>query len=95
MYIPKGELQPIENESALKEIYEKLTPQQRREQPVFEKGETVLVKGAPFRVESLGTHLMTLKPLPREASFEEKRMDDFRAELEKAEREEEGNNADT
>lgn len=65
MYIPKGELKEFENREAMKEVFNKLTPQQKREQPVFEKGEVVMVKGAPFRVESIGSHLMTLRPLPR------------------------------
>ena len=71
MYMPEGELQPIEDESSLKILLDKMTPVERRERPVFEKGEVVPVKGAPFRVESIGSHLLTLRPLPRKATAEE------------------------
>lgn len=67
MYMSKGELKPFENKEALKKVWDKLTPQEKREQPVFEKGEEIYIKGAPFRIESIGSHLMTLRPLPRKA----------------------------
>lgn len=65
MYDPKGEMIGFNSLDDMHAARKKLTPQQKKERPTFEKGEVVFLKGAPFRVMSLGNKLVTLRPLPR------------------------------
>ncbi|MFH1999169.1 MAG: hypothetical protein ABIK28_05790 [Planctomycetota bacterium] len=64
MYDPDGELKCFNTKKEIDELMEKYTPSERLRRPVFTKGEAVLLKGAPFRIVSLGRNMMTLRPLP-------------------------------
>ena len=64
MYSPRGELDVFKDMESLNKVRDQLSEKEKLERPTFTKGEVVEIKGAPFRVESLGTHLMTLRPMP-------------------------------
>jgi hypothetical protein len=71
MYDPKGELTPYSDPQ--KAISDKLKFQMADNipRPIFEKGKVIRIEGAPFRIESIGSHLITLRPLPWDGGEDE------------------------
>ena len=72
MYNPEGQLDSFESKKDLEKLQEMFTPEQRARRPGFEVGEALMIKGAPFRIESMGEKLMTLRPLPWNSPEHEK-----------------------